>query len=75
MQGCVKFKSIKYERDWNLELLSTLTDSLNLLRLSMFILNVSIEILICVSWKVQTRYVVLLKQRDMEFCLFSIIHE
>lgn len=34
------FNSIKYERAWNRELASTLTDSLNLSRISAFILNV-----------------------------------
>jgi len=65
------FKNIKYERDWNCELISTLTDSLNLSRFSVFILNSSlIEILICISWKVQTRYIVLLKQRAGILLLF-----
>lgn len=63
----------------NRELASTLTVSLNLSGISAFILNVSlIEILVCVSWKpnficcicMNFRYVVLLKRREMEYCLF-----
>jgi len=63
------FNNIKYEA-WNCELASTLTDSLNLSRISAFILNVLlIEILVCVSWKPN---VVLLKRNKngIPFLLF-----